>query len=123
MKYNAVFFQAAVVSILLYGCTTWTRAKHMEKKLDGNYTRMQQAILNNTSQNSRYTVTNHPSRKLSKLDEPGTRDTVDVRANSSAIYSCGPLHMDEQKHNNQLESIQKISAPIQDIALKTCQER
>ena len=30
------FFQAAVVSILLYGCTTWTRIKPREKKLDGN---------------------------------------------------------------------------------------
>ncbi len=34
------FFQAAVVSILLYGCTAWTLTKQMEKKLDGNYTRM-----------------------------------------------------------------------------------
>ena len=40
------FFQAAVVSILLYGCTTWTLTKRPEKKLDGNYTRMLQAILN-----------------------------------------------------------------------------
>ena len=40
------FFQAAVVSIVLYGCTTWTLTKRMEKKLDGNYTRMQRAILN-----------------------------------------------------------------------------
>ena len=40
------FFQAAVVSILLYGCTTWTRTKRLEKKLDGNYTRMLRAILN-----------------------------------------------------------------------------
>ena len=32
--------------ILLYGCTTWTLTKRMEKKLDGNYTRMLQAILN-----------------------------------------------------------------------------
>ena len=32
--------------ILLYGCTTWTLTKCMEKKLDGNYTRMLQAILN-----------------------------------------------------------------------------
>ena len=40
------FFQAAVVSILLYGCTTWMLTKCMEKKLDGNYTRMLQAILN-----------------------------------------------------------------------------
>ena len=45
-KMKCSFFQAAVVSILLYGCTTWTLTKQMEKKLDGNYTRMLQAILN-----------------------------------------------------------------------------
>ena len=39
-------FQAAVMSILLYGCTTWTHTRHMEKKLDGNCTRMLWAILN-----------------------------------------------------------------------------
>ena len=40
------FFQAAVVTILLYGCTTWTLTKRMEKKLEGNYTRILRAILN-----------------------------------------------------------------------------
>ena len=40
------FFQAAVVSIQLYGCTTWTLTKRMEKKLYGNYTRMLRVILN-----------------------------------------------------------------------------
>ena len=40
------FFQAAVTSILLYGCTTWTLTKRLEKKLDSNYTRMLRAILN-----------------------------------------------------------------------------
>ena len=44
------FFQAAVVSILLYGCTTWTPTKRLEKKLDGNYTRMLRAILNKSWQ-------------------------------------------------------------------------
>ena len=44
MKRSA--FQAVVVSILLYGCTTWTLTKRLEKKLDGNYTRMLWAILN-----------------------------------------------------------------------------
>ena len=34
------------MSILLYGCTTWTLTKRMEKKLDGNYTRRLPAILN-----------------------------------------------------------------------------
>ena len=34
------------MSILLYGRTTWTLIKRMEKKLDGNYTRILRAILN-----------------------------------------------------------------------------
>ena len=34
------------MSILLYGCTTRTRTKRTEKKLDGNYTRMLQLKLN-----------------------------------------------------------------------------
>ena len=45
-KMKRSFFQAAVVSILLYGCTTWTLTKRLEKKLNGNYTRMLRAILN-----------------------------------------------------------------------------
>ena len=42
-KLKRSFFQAAVVLILLYGCTTWTLT---EKKLDGNHTRMLRAVLN-----------------------------------------------------------------------------
>ena len=39
-------FLLVVVSILLYGCITWTLNKRMEKKLDGNYTRMLRVISN-----------------------------------------------------------------------------
>ena len=39
-------FQAAVMLILLYGWTTWTLTKRMEKRLGGNSTRMLRAILN-----------------------------------------------------------------------------
>ena len=45
-KMKRSFFQAAVMSILLYGCTTWMLTKRLEKKVDGNYTRMLRAILN-----------------------------------------------------------------------------
>ena len=45
-KMKRSFFQTAVVSILLYGCTTWTLTKWMEKTLDDNYTRMLRPILN-----------------------------------------------------------------------------
>ena len=45
-KMKRSFFQAAVVSILLYRCTTRMLTKRLKKKLDGNYTRMLRAILN-----------------------------------------------------------------------------
>ena len=45
-KMKRSLFQATVGSILLYGCTTWTLTKRMEKKLDGNYTRILREILN-----------------------------------------------------------------------------
>ena len=45
-KMKLSFFQAAVILILLYGCNTWTLTKSIDKKLDGNYTRMLQAMLN-----------------------------------------------------------------------------
>ena len=45
-KMKRSFFQAVVVAILLYGCTTWTLTKRLEKKLDGNCSRMLRAILN-----------------------------------------------------------------------------
>ena len=45
-KMKRSYCQAAIVLILLYGCTTWTLTKQLEKKLDVNYTRMLRAILN-----------------------------------------------------------------------------
>ena len=38
------FFQTAVMSILLYRCTTWMLNKCMQKKLESNYARMQRAV-------------------------------------------------------------------------------
>ena len=45
-KIKREFFQAVTVSLLLYGCTTRMIVKRMEKKQDGNYTRMLRAVLN-----------------------------------------------------------------------------
>ena len=77
-KMKRSFFQAAVVSILLNGCTIWTLTKQLEKKLDGNYTRMLRAILNKSWRQhpTKPQLYGLPSRKLSKLDEPGTQDTA-----------------------------------------------
>ena len=87
-KMKRSFFQAAVVSILLYGCTTWTLTKRLERKLDGNYTRMLRAVLNKSWRQhlTRLQLYGHlppPSRKLYKLDEPDTRDTAGEARTSS----------------------------------------
>ena len=66
------FFQAAVVSILLYGCTTWTLTKRLEKKLDGNYTRMLRAILNTSWRQ-------HPTRYQLYDHLPPITKTIQVR--------------------------------------------
>ena len=80
-KMKRSFFQAAVVSILLYGCTTWTLTKRLEKKLDGNYTRMLRANLEQVlAATPHKTLTVRPpasyQRKLFKLDEPDMQDTA-----------------------------------------------
>ena len=66
------FFQAAVVSILLYGCTTWTLPKRLETKLDGYYTRMLRAILNKCWRQ-------HPTRHQLYGHLPPITETIQVR--------------------------------------------
>ena len=70
MKHS--FFQAAVVSILLYGCTTWTLTKRLEKKLDSNYTKVLRAILNNSWRQ-------HPTRHQLYGRLPPIMKTIQVR--------------------------------------------
>ena len=71
-KMKRSFFQAAVTSILLYGCTTWTLTKRLEKKLDGNYARMLRAILNKSWQQ-------HPTRHQLYGHLPPITKTIQVR--------------------------------------------
>ena len=71
-KMKRSFFQAAVVSILLYGCTTWTLTKRLEKKLDGNYTRILRAILNKSWRQ-------HPIKHQLYGHLPSIMKTVQVR--------------------------------------------
>ena len=90
--YVYIFFQAVVVSTLLCRCTTWMLTKCMEKKPDGNYTRMLWAILNKSwkqnLKNISWTATYHPSIKLSKLDEPDMWDTAAERNIGFTPFSC-----------------------------------
>ena len=66
------FFQTAIMSILLYGCTTWTLTKHIEKKLNGNYTRMLRAILNKSWKQ-------HPTKQKLYGHLPPITKTIQVR--------------------------------------------
>ena len=60
------------LSILLYGCTTWTLTKRLKKKLDGNYTRMLRAILNKSWRQ-------HPTRHQLYSHLPPVTKTIQVR--------------------------------------------
>ena len=71
-KIKRNFFQAAVASILLYRYTTWTLKKRLEKKLDGNYTRMLRAILNKSWRK-------HPTRHQLYGHLPPITKTIQVR--------------------------------------------
>ena len=71
-KMKRSFFQTAVTSILLYGCTTWTLTKRLEKKLDGNYTRMLRTILNKSWQQ-------HPTRHQLYGHLPPITKTIQIR--------------------------------------------
>ena len=65
------FFQAVIVLILLYGCTTWMLTKWL-KKLDSNYTRMLRAILNKSWRQ-------HPTRHQLYGHLPPFMKTIQVR--------------------------------------------
>ena len=71
-KMKRSFFQAVAVSILLYGCTTWTLTKQLEKKLDGNYTRLSREILNKSWQQ-------HPTRRQLYGHQPPITKTIQAR--------------------------------------------
>ena len=92
------FFQAAIVWILLYGGTTWMLTKRMKKKLDGNYTKMLQAILNKSWRQ-------HPTKQqLFNHQSPITK-TIKIRRTrhaghcwrsrdelTSEVLRCTPSH-------------------------------
>ena len=73
-------FQAVVTSILLCGCTTWTLTKRLEKKLDGNYTRILRAILNKSWRQ-------HPTRHQLYGHLPPITKTIQVRRTRHAGHS------------------------------------
>ena len=115
-KMKNSFFQAAILPILLYGCTIQTLTKQLEQKLDGNYTRMLRAILNKFWRQ-------HPTKQQLYSHLPPITKTGEVGTSSSVIYFYGPLYMAEQKQGDQLEPTYSSSVRILDIALRARRKR
>ena len=122
------FFQAAGASILLYGCTTWILTKRLEKKLDGNYTRMLCAILNKSWRQ-------HPTRHQLYGHLPPIMKTIQIRWTRCAgccwrsrdelisdVLLWTP-HMAVQKQDDQHEHTFSNYVRIRDVVQKTCQRR
>ena len=67
----------------------------------GCYKLYQTNTESNIPQSSSYMATYHPSQKPSKLEEQDMQDTPrEVRMNSLATFSHGPLHTDVQVLND-----------------------
>ena len=127
-KMKRSFYQAAVISILLYRGTTWTLTKRLEKKLDGNYTRMLRAILNKSWRQ-------HPTRHQLYSHLPPITKTIQVRRTRHAGHCWRSRdefirdvllwtpHMAVQKQDNQHEHTFSNYVRIRDVVLKTCPGR
>ena len=126
-KMKCSFFQAAVVSILLYGCTTLTLTKRLKKKLDGNYTRILRAILNKSWRQ-------HPTRHQLYGHLPPITKTIQVRRKGhpghcwrskdeliSDVLLWNPAY--GQAKAGRPAPTYSSYVRIRDVALKTCQKR
>ena len=121
-KMKRSFFPAAVMSILLHGCTTWTLTKRLEKKLDGNYTRMLRAILNKSWRQ-------HPTRHQLYGHLPPITKTIQVRRTRHArhgwrsrdeLISDVLLWTPTQKQDDQHELTFSNYVRIRDVVQETC---
>ena len=123
------FFQAAIVSILLSGCTTSTLTKRLEKKLDDNYTRMLRAILNKSWQQhpTRHQLYGHLPPITKTIQARRTRHAGHCWRNKNELVSdvllWTPPHMANQKQDDQLKHTYSSYVMIRDVTLKTCQRR
>ena len=116
------------MSILLYGCTTWTLTKRLEKKLDGNYTRILRAILNKSWRQ-------HPTNHRLYGHLPPITKTIEVRRARHAGHcwrSRYELISDvllliptygRAKAGRPAEHTYSSYVRIRDVAQKTCQRR
>ena len=109
--------------------STWTLTKRLEKKLDGNYTRMLRAILNKSWQQ-------HPTRHQLYGHLPPITKTIQVRRTRHAghcwkskdelisdVLLWTPTYIAVQKQDDQLELTYSNYVRTQDVTMKTCRRR
>ena len=109
-------------------CTTWTLTKRLERRLDGNYTRILRAVLNKSWRQ-------HPTRLQLYGHLPPITKTIQVRRTRHAGHcwrSKDELisdvllwtpHMDVQEWDDQHEHTYSNYVRTQDVTLKTCRRR
>ena len=102
--------------------------KRLEKKLDGNYTRMLRAILNKSwqQQPTRRQLYGHLPPITKTIQARRTRNAGHCWRSKDEIINDVLLwtpHMANQKQDGQLEHTYSSYVMIRDITLKTCQRR
>ena len=121
------FFQAVVVSILLYGCTTWTLNKLLEKKIDGNYTRMLRAILNKSWQQhpTRHQLYGHLLPITKTIQARRTRHAVHCWRSKDVLVRDVLLWTPAYGQSKSGRPARTYSSyeMIRDVTLETCQRR
>ena len=75
-KIKGDFFPTVAVAVLLYGYTTLTLIKRIEKKLDGNNTTILGAVLNKSWKQ-------HPTKQLRLISK-----TIQIRQTRNAGHCC-----------------------------------
>ena len=112
------FFQAVIVSIVLYVSTTWTLIKRMKRKLDGNCTRMLRVVL------KKYRGQQPTKQQLYVHLQP-IKKTIQVRRTRHALHwwackdelisyvlLCSPLHRRAKVERPARTYLQQLCADI-----------
>ena len=114
------------MSILLYRCTTWTLTKRMEKKLDGNYTRILRAILNKSwrQQPTKQQLYGHLPHITKTIKIKRTRHAEHCWRSRNVLISDVLLWTPSHgRANTGWPARIYIHMPIRDVALKTCRKQ
>ena len=113
---------------MLYVCNSWALTKRLEKKLDGNYTRMLRAILNKSWQQ-------HPTKHQLYSHLPPITKTIQIKRTRHAGHSWRSREelmsyvllwtpaYGRARVGRLLEHTYSSYMRIRDLALRTCQRR